>query len=150
MGGELGSAPQGSKARFLVTAIQDPNAALLQKLQIIKGWVDAQGNSRNKVVDVVGAENAAGSVDLETGMWSGSGANTLCAVFEDSEFDPSESAYYYLRAVEVPTLRWNWAQCIALPVQKRPMACNNNAPKTLQEMAWTSPIWYSPLGDSDE
>jgi hypothetical protein len=144
MGGELDSAPQGSKARFLVTAIQDPNAARLQKLQIIKGWVDGQGNSRNKVVDLVGAENVAGSVDLETGVWSGSGSSTLCAVFEDSEFDPSESAYYYLRAVEVPTLRWNWAQCVALPVQERPMACNNDAPKTLQEMAWTSPIWYSP------
>ena len=150
MGGEMGSAPQGSKARFLVTAMQDLNAAPLQKLQIIKGWVDAAGNSHNKVIDVVGAENTAGSVDLETGVWSGSGESSLCAVFEDSEFDPFEPAYYYLRAVEVPTLRWSWAQCAALPVNKRPMGCNNDAPKTLQEMAWTSPIWYSPLGDSEK
>lgn len=150
MGAELDSAPQGNKARFLVTAIQDPNAAPLQKLQIIKGWVDAGGNSRNKVIDVVGAKNTEGYVDLETGVWSGGGASTLCAVFEDSEFNPSESAYYYLRALEVPTLRWSWAQCAALPVKKRPMACNNDAPKTLQEMAWTSPIWYSPLSDSEE
>lgn len=99
---------------------------------------------------MVGAKNTEGYVDLETGVWSGGGASTLCAVFEDSEFNPSESAYYYLRALEVPTLRWSWAQCAALPVKKRPMACNNDAPKTLQEMAWTSPIWYSPLSDSEE
>jgi hypothetical protein len=150
MGGEISSAPQGSKARLLVTAIKDPNGARLQKLQIIKGWVDAKGNSRNKVIDVVGAENTEGSVDLKTGVWSGNGASTLCGVFEDSEFNSSESAYYYLRALEVPTLRWSWAQCASLPVNKRPEACRNDAPKTLQEMAWTSPIWYSSVKDRNE
>lgn len=150
MGAELGSAPQNSKAKFLITAIQDPNAAPLQKLQIIKGWVDAAGNSRNKVIDVVGVENTKGAVDLDTGVWSGSGASTLCAVYEDNEFDVSQSAYYYLRALEVPTLRWSWAQCAALPAHKRPIACDNGAPKTLQEMAWTSPIWYLSLQESEK
>jgi hypothetical protein len=150
MGAQLSSAPQGSKVKFLITAIQDPNAAPLQKLQIIKGWVDAQGNSNNKVIDVVGTENNEGSIDLETGVWGGSSASTLCAVYEDSEFDPSQSAYYYMRAVEVPTLRWSWAQCVLLPVKKRPTQCNNSSPKTIQEMAWTSPIWYSSLNEREK
>lgn len=85
-------------------------------------------------------------MDLQTGEWSGSGSASLCAVFEDPEFDPAESSYYYLRAVEVPTLRWSWAQCLALPADERPDACDNDAPKTIQEMAWTSPIWYLPPG----
>lgn len=80
--------------------------------------------------------------DLETGVWSGMGSESLCAVFEDPEFNPAGAAYYYMRAVEVLTLCWRWAQCMALPESDRPEECNNDAPKTIQEMVWTSPIWY--------
>ncbi|MFT7289514.1 MAG: hypothetical protein ACI87W_003651, partial [Halieaceae bacterium] len=146
MGSDMTAAPPGGKARFLLTAGRDPNAAPLQKLQLIKGWVDGEGNPHYKVVDVAGAGNTAGSVDLATGQWSGGGAASLCAVFEDAEFDSAQSAYYYLRAVEIPTLRWSWAQCVALPAEARPAQCENDAPKTIQEMAWSSPIWYSPIG----
>ncbi len=144
MGGDLPAGAPGSKPKLLATAIRDPNGAPLQKLQIIKGWVDSAGRSRYQVLDVAGQENEQGAVDLETGQWSGDGASSLCAVFEDEDFDPAEAAYYYLRVVEVPTLRWSWAQCASLPSAMRPETCVNSAPKTIQELAWTSPIWYMP------
>ena len=144
MGGDLRDRPSGAAPQLLVSALQDPDAAQLQKLQVIKGWIDAGGQARYKVFDVAGQENNEGEINLKTGVWSGTGSASLCTVFEDPEFDPAEASYYYLRAVEVPTLRWSWAQCIALPEDERPDACNNDAPKTIQEMAWTSPIWYLP------
>jgi hypothetical protein len=144
MGSDLETRPGNAKPTFMVSAESDPESAHLQKLQVIKGWVDAEGQSRYKVFDVAGAENEAGDVDLETGEWSGTGSPALCTVFEDTEFNPSEASYYYLRAVEVPTLRWSWAQCVALPENQRPKECENDAPKTTQELAWTSPIWYLP------
>ena len=106
--------------------------------------IDADGQSRYKVIELAGRENHDGEVDLASGTWSGSGSPSLCAVFEDDEFDPNLPTYYYLRAVEVPTLRWSWAQCVALPADERPAGCENDAPKTIQELAWTSPIWYLP------
>lgn len=144
MGGDFGERPPGKSPTFIASATQDLDTAQLQKLQIIKGWVDEAGQSRYKVFDVAGHENQDGDVDLQTGAWSGTGSASLCAVFEDPEFNPVEQAYYYLRAVEVPTLRWSWAQCVALPVNERPAECENDAPKTTQELAWTSPIWYLP------
>ncbi len=144
MGGELSGGLAGAAPQLFASAIQDPRAAQLQKLQVIKGWVGRDGQARYKVFDVAGQENSAGEVDLRTGAWSGAGSAELCAVFEDPEFDPAEASYYYLRAVEVPTLRWSWAQCVALPPGERPDACDNDAPKTIQEMAWTSPVWYLP------
>jgi hypothetical protein len=144
MGGDLTAPPSGTKPKFFALAAQDPEAAQLQKLQLIKGWVDADGQSRYQVLDVAGQQHQEGELDLATGRWSGPGASSLCAVFEDEEFDPDQPAYYYLRAVEVPTLRWSWAQCVALPENGRPEECENDAPKTIQELAWTSPIWYLP------
>ncbi|MEQ9111725.1 MAG: DUF3604 domain-containing protein [Rhodospirillaceae bacterium] len=144
MGGDLDARPGNAKPTFMVSAEGDPESAHLQKLQVIKGWVDGQGQSHYKVFDVAGAENEAGDVDLQTGEWSGTGSPSLCTVFEDETFNPSEPSYYYLRAVEVPTLRWSWAQCVALPESERPQECENDAPKTTQELAWTSPIWYLP------
>ena len=146
MGGDLSDGPSGAAPQLFVSALQDPDAAQLQKLQVIKGWIDADSQAHYEVFDVAGRENTEGEVDLQTGTWSGTGSADLCTVFEDPEFDPAETSYYYLRAVEVPTLRWSWAQCIALPADERPDACDSDAPKTIQEMAWTSPIWYLPPG----
>lgn len=142
MGGVMSAAPRDGKARFLLAALGDPDAAPLQKLQLVKGWVDADGSARYEVIDVVNTGD--GTLDTETGSYRGPGARSLCAVYEDPAFDPAQSSYYYLRAVEVPSLRWSWAQCLALPEAQRPAACDNDAPKTVREMAWTSPIWYTP------
>jgi hypothetical protein len=150
MGGDLGTRPTGAKPRLLATAVQDPDSAQLQKLQIIKGWVDAEGKSNYQVLEVAGQQSAEGTVDLDSGRWSGRGSPVLCSVFEDAQFDPAEPAYYYLRAVEVPSLRWSWSQCVALPVSERPAECDNDAPKTIQEMAWTSPIWYLASEESSD
>lgn len=144
MGGDMSDMPAGGTPKLFATAIQDPDSAQLQKLQVIKGWVDAEGQSHYEVFDIAGQQNEQGGVDLATGEWSGTGSSSLCSVFEDPSFDPTEAAYYYVRAVEVPTLRWSWAQCAVLPADERPEACDNTAPKTVQEMAWTSPIWYLP------
>lgn len=144
MGTDLTGAPSGQALKILATALRDPDTAPLQKLQVIKGWVDAEGQSRYEVFDIAGQENEEGQIDLETGAWSGTGSDALCAVFEDPAFNPEEMAYYYVRAVEVPTLRWSWFQCAQMPADQRPEACTNAAPKVTQELAWTSPIWYEP------
>jgi len=144
MGSDLTAPPPGAKPKFIVSAQQDAQSAGLQKLQLIKGWIDENGQSRYKVIDVASVNQVMGALDLKTGDWSGDSAPSLCAVYEDDDFDPGTYTYYYMRAVEVPTFRWSTAQCQALPQGERPEACETLLPQTLQEMAWTSPIWYAP------
>lgn len=143
MGGDFSTRPTDGTPELFAAARRDPDAAPLQKLQIIKGWVDAGGQAHYKVFDVAG-EDADGRIDPTTGDWNGPGADDLCTVFRDPEFDPIEPAYYYLRVVEVPTLRWSRQACVALPESQRPPACDNAAAQVIQELAWTSPIWYLP------
>ncbi|NND37801.1 MAG: DUF3604 domain-containing protein [Gammaproteobacteria bacterium] len=144
MGGDFAGRPAGASPRLFAAAAQDPGGVPLQKLQIIKGWIDGDGQAHYRVFDLAGQHDHAGEIDLETGAWSGAGASALCAVFEDPAFDATQPAYYYLRVVEVPTLRWSWRACLALTAGDRPAECDNDAPKTIQELAWTSPIWYLP------
>ncbi len=142
MGSDLPPANGAEAPTFIVAASRDQTP--LQRLQIIKGWISEHGESHYKVFHVAGDETGQANVDLETGALTGAGADNLCATFTDPEFDATQSAYYYLRVIENPTLRWSWAQCVALPEADRPAACENAAPKVIQEMAWTSPIWYKP------
>ncbi|MEM9014139.1 MAG: DUF3604 domain-containing protein, partial [Pseudomonadota bacterium] len=123
---------QGS-IRFLAQAERDrhESANPLQTLQIIKGWIDDQGDKRFKVIDVAEAP-------------TDEGAETLCAVYDDPHFDPSTRAYYYMRVVETPTQRWSTAQCEALDPGTRPPGCTMESPEIINELAWTSPIWFSP------
>ena len=145
MGADLHPRPdETSIPRFAVSALMDPEGNLLQKLQIIKGALGVDGTAYLKVFDVSGHVDDQASVDLTTGNKSGPGSRNLCTVWVDDEFNPEEAAYYYMRVIENPSLRWSWAQCIALPAADRPAECENDAPKTLRERAWTSPIWYTP------
>lgn len=145
MGADLLNSPEpDAKPRFAAVAVRDPEGNLLQRLQIIKGWVDTEGNANIEVIDIAGDADNGADVDLTSGEISGPGFNSLCTVFVDEKFKPEEPAYYYLRVVENPSLRWSWAQCIALRDDDRPEECGNNAPKTIQERAWSSPIWYTP------
>ena len=145
MGGDLSPRPEGRSApSFVITAARDPLSLPLQRLQVIKGWISAQGEARYKVYEVAGDPHNGASVDLQTGEAVGSGYDSLCTVFRDPDFDADQPAYYYARAIENPTARWSFAQCVALPEEQRPAGCSNAAPKVIQELAWTSPIWYTP------
>ena len=130
MGGDL-AAPDGEsgqKPRLLAYAVKDPTGRQLQSLQLIKGWVDADGGLHNDVIPL--AEVPAG-------------ADSLCRVYSDIGFDARQPAYYYLRAVEPESPRWHTFDCAALAADQRPPVCNDGSyPATIREMAWTSPIWY--------
>ncbi len=143
---------------FLVAASQDSGTQAvpgtpLQRLQVIKGWVDADGERHEAVIDVAGDADNGASVDLQTCATSGSGFADLCAVWVDTGFDPDERAYYYSRAVENPTCRWSQRICAAAGVDcARPDTvaegyegcCAVEHRPVVQERAWSSPIWYSP------
>ncbi|MGI9292351.1 MAG: DUF3604 domain-containing protein [Pseudomonadales bacterium] len=148
MGGDLPKAPPTTTSPgFLVSAQSDTNAtaASLQKIQIVKGWMDRDGNMQQRVYDVAGKPETKATVDTATCERSGQGFQQLCSVWHDKEFDPSLSAVYYARVVENPSCRWSTYDCNKMPAAERPATCSDpNLPKTIQERAWTSPIWYSP------
>ncbi|MCA9509209.1 MAG: DUF3604 domain-containing protein [Myxococcota bacterium] len=158
MGGDLpepGAA--GGAPVFAVSALADPGTPAspgtpLQRVQIVKGWVDAKGATHEKVYDVAGGDNGA-SVDTSTCATSGDGAANLCAVWRDPAFDAKQGAFYYARVLENPTCRWSQQRCVAGGVDcSRPETitrgfepcCAADHRKTVQERAWTSPIWYAP------
>jgi hypothetical protein len=151
MGGDLRPAPAGQSPTFLVAALKDPEGANLDRVQVVKGWLDAEGQTREKVYDVAwsgqrrpgkdGRLPAVGStVDLATATYRNTiGATQLSAAWKDPDFDPKQKAFYYLRVLEIPTPRWVVYDAVRFKV-KLP------APATTvqQERAVTSPIWYSP------
>ncbi len=145
MGAELPDAQRtGSAPRFLASAIRDPRSNLLQRIQIIKGWVDELGRTYQAVYDIAGNPNNGAQVDILTCQVEGSGYDQLCSVWQDPDFDAATSAVYYARVLENPSCRWSTWQCNALPVAERPESCaDSQLAKSIQERAWTSPIWYS-------
>jgi hypothetical protein len=153
MGGDLpaSAATVGGEAgpTFAVWASRDPGTptapgGLLQRLQIIKGWVDDEGMIREDVIDVAGGENQA-SVDPATCAPRGAGHDSLCGVWRDPDFDPKRRAVYYARAVENPSCRYSAWQCLEIPEAERPSGCTSDLVQSVQqERAWTSPIWYTP------
>jgi len=150
MGGDLPGDSAGRAPRFLALALADPGTAAspgtpLERLQIVKGWVDEDGGRHQAVYDVAGDPEGGATVDPATCEQRGPGAAELCAVWSDPDFDPARRAVYYLRAVENPSCRYNAWQCAGLEGAARPAACDDpRAPRILQERAWTSPIWYTP------
>ena len=160
MGGEIGAVRGNRSPRFGVLAFRDPGTATLagtqlQRIQIVKGWVDASGQSQEKVFDVAGDANNGASVDENTCEPTGPGADSLCAVWADPEFDLSQRAFYYARVLENPTCRWSTLYCAAQGIDCSVPAsvaagfeecCNPAVPKTIQERAWSAPIWYRPEG----
>ena len=136
---------------FIATALSDLGSATipgtpLQRLQIVKGWYDEKGNHHQRVYDVAGDANNGATVDPASCEAQGSGYTQLCTVWRDPEFDPEQRSVYYMRAVENPSCRYTGWQCLSMPESERPEDCANPfIPHTLQERAWTSPIWYTPL-----
>ena len=134
---------------FIVMALADLESAPLQRLQIVKGWVDADG-THEEVIDVACAGGA--NVNLETNRCPDNGAKVdisdcsinaetgsgqLSALWHDPEFRAQQRAFYYARVIENPTCRWSTWDAIRAGVEPRP-----DLPKTIQERAWSSPIWY--------
>jgi hypothetical protein len=150
MGGEL-YPQEGSAPVFLVHAMADPKSGTLDRIQIVKGWVDEAGEANEQIFDVAWSSpdrmQADGSlrpvpntVDLETGTWSNdAGAATLTAEWRDPEFDPAVAAFYYVRVLEVPTPRHSLLDKLALGGD-----VDTRRPDTVQERAYSSPIWYRP------
>lgn len=133
--------PGAGTPTFLAQATMDPDGNALSALQIVKGWVDADGNRRYEVFDVATVE---GAVDPATCGTSG-GAPSLCATWTDPDYDAAQPGWYYLRVVEVPSCRWSAWDCLRAPADSRPAGCDDpSIPTTIREMAWSSPIWTTP------
>ncbi len=153
MGADLPPRATPSGPTFLASALADPGVeghpgGLLQRLQVIKVTSDDQGRAIQQVVDVAGSANDA-SVDPLTCTPRGPGAASLCARWVDPDFDPEERAAYYARVVENPSCRAYARACARLSGEARPAACDDPAiPRTAQERAWSSPIWYTPADRS--
>ncbi len=150
MGGELGAAPQGKAPTFLVAALKDQIGANLDRIQIVKGWLDAQGEVHEKVYDVVwsgerkpGADGKVGpvgsTVDVANANWTNTiGATELIKAWKDPDFDAAQKAFYYVRVLEIPTPRWTAYDSKYFGVKMDPAVTMMG-----QERAYTSPIWYS-------
>lgn len=149
MGGDLPALV--SAPTFTVLAMKDPDGANLDRVQIIKGWVDSKGNTHEKIIDVVWSDKrqidengklpaVGNTVNLKTAQYDNSiGATSLMGSWTDGQFDPKQNAFYYSRVIEIPTPRWSTFDAVRndLPLLKDVQA-------VIQERAWTSPIWYNP------
>jgi hypothetical protein len=157
MGADLPKPPAEDVApRFAVWSARDPGTenspgTQLQRLQIIKGWVEG-GETREVVYDIAGHPAGAAQVDEATCEQSGPGADQLCGVWTDPDFDPAERAFYYARVVENPSCRWSAHACNKLGVDCSDSSSANrklfrsccDSERSVQERAWSSPIWYAP------
>jgi hypothetical protein len=153
MGGDLSAAPAGKSPSFLVAALKDSNGANLDRIQIVKGWLDAKGSLHEQVYDVVwgdadkrqrGADGklppVGSTVDVANATWTNSiGATELIAVWQDPGFDAGERAFYYARVMEIPTPRWTAYDAKRFGTKPLP-----GTAMTVQERAYTSPIWFTP------
>jgi hypothetical protein len=149
MGADLPPSPAGAEQSpvFVASANRDPRdeGNLLQRIQIIKGWIDGEGRTQQAVYDVTGLNKGDATVDPLTCQVSGQGFAQLCASWQDPDFDPAMSAVYYARVLENPSCRWSHYDCLTLPQDQRPPSCSDpELPWQIQERAWTSPIWYQP------
>jgi hypothetical protein len=153
MGGDLTDAPASKSPTFLVAALKDPIGANLDRIQIVKGWLDAKGQVHEKVYDVVWGGNrkpdpktgklpaVGNTVDVPNAIWTNTiGAPELITVWKDPEFDPKLRAFYYGRVLEIPTPRWTAYDAKYFGLKN----LDSKIPMTTQERAYTSPIWYTP------
>ena len=152
MGGDLLAAPRNKSPSFLIHAVKDPVEANLDRIQVVKGWLNADGSTGEKVFDVVWSDkrkkNADGkvaavgnTVNLETGVYTNTiGSAQLSTTWTDPEFDANQRAFYYARVLQIPTPRYSLLDAIALQMDVK----KTGHPATIQERAYSSPIWYTP------
>ena len=151
MGGDMTAGPDGAAPTFMVIALRDPIGANLDRVQVVKGWMDDRGKLHEKVYDVAwsgdrqpGADGklppVGNTVDIEAANYTNTiGASELATIWTDPDFDADESAFYYVRVLEIPTPRWVLYDKVRLGAN-----IPERAEVITQERAYTSPIWYTP------
>jgi hypothetical protein len=153
MGADLAAAPAGKAPTFLIAALKDSMSGNLDRIQIIKGWLDKSGKPQERIFDVVWSEPSrrhivngkltpvGSTVDVAKATFTNTiGAPELITVWKDPDFDPSVRAFYYARVLEIPTPRWTAYDAAYFKIT----IDDPKVPMTTQERAWTSPIWYHP------
>jgi hypothetical protein len=150
MGGDLKPDEGEGAPTFMVFALRDPIGANLDRIQIVKGWMEGR-ELKEQVYDVVWSGDRApgengklpavgNTVDATTASWTNTiGASELGTVWSDPDFDPDQRAFYYARVLEIPTPRWSTIDAFRFGVP-----IPEGAPVAIQERAYTSPIWYTP------
>ena len=152
MGGDLHSAPAGKSPVFVIRAMRDPDGANLDRVQVIKGWVDSAGETHERIFDVAVSDGrridadgrcrvpVGNTVNVAEATFTNSiGDPLLLAWWKDPTFDPAQRAFYYIRVIEIPTPRWT-----AFDARFYGVTMPEEVPMTLQERAYTSPVWYAP------
>ena len=154
MGADLPDRPaEASTPTFLLSALKDAIGANLDRIQIIKGWLDADGKTHEKIYNVAWGDAATrkltpggklppvgNTVDVARATWTNSiGDSDLFGFWSDPDFDPAEPAFYYARVIEIPSPRWTAYDAVRYGV-----AMPKDVPMTVQDRAWTSPIFYNP------
>ncbi|MFT5301016.1 MAG: hypothetical protein ACI87E_000114 [Mariniblastus sp.] len=152
MGGDLVDAPANKSPTFLVAAMKDSMGGNLDRIQIVKGWLDESGRPQEKVHDVVWAGDrkpgtdgklppVGNTVNVKAATWTNQiGSPELITVWKDPNFDAAERAFYYARVIEIPTPRWTAYDALRFDINEM----SDDVPMTTQERAYTSPIWYTP------
>ena len=153
MGGDMRPREGDAAPSFMIYALKDPIGANLDRMQVVKGWLDADGGLQEKVYDVAWSgdrepdangkvSEVGNTVDLETASWANSiGTSELSTIWTDPDFDPAERAFYYVRVLEIPTPRW-----VVYDKVRYGIELPEDAQLTHQERAYSSPIWYTPEG----
>jgi hypothetical protein len=151
MGGDLSNGPDGGVPNFVVRAVRDPDGANLDRVQMVKGWMDASGQTHEQVYDIAWSDDrtpgadgklppVGDTVDVENASYENTiGDALLFAHWTDPDFDAAESAFYYVRVIEIPTPRWT-----AFDARIFNIDMSDSVVMKLQERAYTSPIWYTP------
>jgi hypothetical protein len=152
MGGDLTKAPKGKAPTFMVYALRDPIGGNLDRIQIIKGWLDKKGKTHERIYDVAVSDGrkvdsdgrcktpVGNTVDVKTASFTNSiGDSELATVWTDPDFEPGQKAVYYARVIEIPTPRWTTIDAFRFGIP-----ISEGAPVSTQERAYTSPIWYTP------
>ena len=152
-GGDLAPAPEGKSPGFLIRALRDGDGANLDRIQVIKGYLDGEGKAQEIIYDVACSDDRAiaqrscerdvgSTVDVETATYTNDIGDALLGVYwEDPDFDPAVPAWYYIRVIEIPKPRWSAHDQVRFGIKM-----DDDVPMTVQDRAYTSPIWYSPAG----
>jgi hypothetical protein len=152
MGGTLFEPPDGGAPSFMIRALRDPDGANLDRVQVIKGWLDEKRETHERIYDVAVSDDretgddgrvrepVGNTVDVATATYTNTiGDPVLTAYWQDPDFDPEEHAFYYVRVLEIPTPRWTTYDAAFYGVD-----LPDTVPATIQDRAYTSPIWYTP------